>query len=175
MKQTQEKNKITHIHVLQMGYSYSFDDTPLMCFNAYNSWQLGWYHTKSITFRSPHSLIFSGGLSGIVDYQSNATKTVLIRIETTNATYYMNYNKKTHFNSGTREGANQVLVVEVTGPGMGMGSNLVGKLDAGDSFVLQNGTDTGNNILIRVNSINVTGSAQVYIGPLKKSNRSITQ
>jgi hypothetical protein len=32
-----------------MGFSYSQDNTPVMCFNAAKSWQLGWYSDMTTT------------------------------------------------------------------------------------------------------------------------------
>lgn len=148
-----------------MGYSYGQDDTPLMCFNAYHSWQLGWYRRKSIALRSDARAVFTGELSGFVDFGSSKPSTVLIRLETRNATsYYINYNKKVGFNNGTLEGGNQVLVVAAI-VGDGTGSNLVAKLGTGGSYTIRNATQTGTDVIIRVNSIVPNGNARICIGP----------
>jgi len=149
-----------------MGYSYGQDDTPLMCFNAYNLWKLGWYKSKAVELQKGES--FSGDLSGIVDYESEKTSTVLIRLNTeTLYDYYMIYNRKAGFNSGTQEGANQVLVVVAEGDGrMYSQSDLVAKLNAGDSFIF-NETLTGGRVTLLVNSIDVTANIDIMTNVTK--------
>lgn len=144
-----------------MGYSFGQDDTPLMCFDAYHSWQLGWYSKKSILLKEGQA--FRGYLSGIVDYVSGNSTAVLIRLETnTSMSYYISYNKKTGFNSGTKDGINQVLIVTAEGNGKTYSnSNLVSKLGSGGSFTFPN----GKNIL-RVFSVDPYGKAGIYIGPI---------
>jgi hypothetical protein len=147
-----------------MGYSYKDDDSPLMCFNAYQSWQLGWYRNKTKLLQSRES--FTGALSAIVDFDKKKSDTVLIRINTSKSMdYYINYNKKTSFNAGTLEGSNQVLVVTAIGNGsIYSETNLVAKLNSGGSFTFE--TDTGSNMTLMVNSIDVNGTANIHIGPL---------
>lgn len=54
-----------------MGYSYSTDEGPIMCFNPAKSWQLGWYDGRYATV-DPLSQTWSGKLIGVTDYQSAA-------------------------------------------------------------------------------------------------------
>jgi len=139
-----------------MGYSYAQDDTPLMCFNAFHSWKLGWYITKSVVV--PKGGSFSGNLSGFVDYGNSGAETVLIRLERNNndsdSDFFVNYNKKTGFNSGTLTGGDQVLVVY--GDGASSKSTLVAKLNSGDSITL-------DDFSVRVNSIDA--DAEITVNP----------
>ena len=139
-----------------MGYSYAQDDTPLMCFNAFHSWKLGWYHMKSVVV--PKGGSFNGYLSGFVDYGNSGAETVLIRLERNNndseSDFFVNYNKKTGFNSGTLTGGDQVLVVY--GDGASSKSTLVAKLNSGDSITL-------DDFSVRVNSIDA--DAEITVNP----------
>lgn len=123
-----------------MGYSYGAKDTPKMCFNAYHSWMLGWYNSKvrDLTSSEP----FEGELSPITDYNSTNSVYVLIRV----VDYFISYNKKEGFNSGTVEGADQVLVFR----SQSVNSDLVAKLGPGTQYTLP---DLGNNKTIKVHAI----------------------
>lgn len=143
-----------------MGYGYQLDDDPLMCFNSLNLWVLGWYKTKSLEIRLGEN--FSGNLSSIIDFDSESTKTVLIRINTEDLyDYYISYNKKAGFNSGTRDGINQVLIIKGRGRGFTYSdSELIAKLNKGDSLVLN---ETSTQTKITVNSIDISGNAEIDI------------
>jgi len=101
-----------------MGYSYSNDDGPNMCFNAAKSYQLGWYPNQ---MESVNALELPNGeqtytLNGIVDY-GNSDGYVTMRIEDDGQNYrgkdyYIGYNRATGFNSGTILGRNKVQIFE---------------------------------------------------------------
>lgn len=135
-----------------MGYSYSQDDSPLMCFNSYHSSLLGWYKSKTTILQS--SLHFNGNLSGFVDFNTTSNP-VLIQVSLNSHDYFINYNKNTKFNSGTKEGLNQVLVVESAG----RASNLLAKLDSGATFTFP----TSPGLILQVRSIDFSGDANIFI------------
>lgn len=136
-----------------MGFSFVSEDTPLKCFNAYNSWKLGWFRDKSKTVKAGEN--YHGLLSSTVDYNLSAALVVLVRFNTaTNTDYYINYNKKTGHNIDTGEGQNQVLVVTADGDGTDYTStNLVAKLSQGQSFIMNNITSEGGKMILWVDSV----------------------
>ncbi len=100
-----------------MGYSYSNDDGPIMCFNGAKSWQTGWYTSKSKVI-SPGE-VFISKLYGIVDYNNTALSFVLFKINDASATdLYVTYNCQSGINLGTQEGGNQVTITRAGGEGM---------------------------------------------------------
>ena len=140
-----------------MGYSYSQDDGPVMCFNPPKSWYAGWYLDKSITV-DPASTgddrCFSGRIYGTVDY---ATAPGNIHVKITDGgtanDVYVGFNRKTGFNSGTVEAGNQVTV-HTAGTGYSV-SNLRSILGAGGSATR---AVKGKNMVITVNEINTSAS-----------------
>jgi hypothetical protein len=56
-----------------MGYSYSQDDGPVMCFNGAKSWQTGWYNPKSAVVTPSTGGCFEGNLYGIADFGNAAS------------------------------------------------------------------------------------------------------
>ena len=125
-----------------MGYSYGQDDGPIMCFNAAKSWQLGWYDDKSAEYDTNGTTGFNGKLYGFVDFNNAAATTVILKLNTPdNNDYYVNFNRKTGFNSGSVEGGNQVLITTAQTEGKSgtpnggyAESSLVAKLSAGGSY-----------------------------------------
>ena len=64
-----------------MGYSYGYDDFPVMCFNATKSWQTKWYSLKSIVVVDPSMAdCFEKNVYGITDYGSTASSKVLVKM-----------------------------------------------------------------------------------------------
>ena len=63
-----------------MGYSYSQDDGPVMCFNGAKSWQAGWYTSKSTVVNPSTGGCFEGNLFGIADFGNAASSTVLLKV-----------------------------------------------------------------------------------------------
>lgn len=145
-----------------MGYSYSSDDSPIMCFNAAKNWQLGWYPNgqRSISplEASSESKSFVGYLIGLADYDlldTTSSDKVIIQITGYTSDYYVSYNRKTGINSGTFEGGNQVLVhSRATGQGYAT-SIIVAKLSSGGTYAIGSGNDATT---IKVNSINTSAT-----------------
>ncbi|KAL3762703.1 hypothetical protein ACHAWU_001648 [Discostella pseudostelligera] len=148
-----------------MGYSYGYDDSPIMCFNAAKSWQSKWYTSKSTVVDPSAGNCFLGNVYGIADYGSAASSTVLVKIDDASATdYYVAFNRKIGINSGTQEAGNQVTVVKAGGEGSSYAeSDLVAKLSVGGSW---SGVVDGKIMIVKVLNINTSSSpgyAQVRI------------
>mmetsp|Transcript_17060 Transcript_17060/g.25378 ORF Transcript_17060/g.25378 Transcript_17060/m.25378 type:complete len:617 (-) Transcript_17060:192-2042(-) len=146
-----------------MGYSYSSDDGPEMCFNAPKNWQLGWYNDGQKVVTSG----WSGNLYGIADYGTIDSGSVVIAqipasVNGGTDDWYVSFNRKAGINAGTVEGGNQVLVHKrASGTGYAE-STLMAKLSAG-------GTYSGAPLPIEVSAIDISqspGFATVLIGTL---------
>ena len=148
-----------------MGYSYKYDNWPLMCFNAPNNYQLGWYDDKAITVESE----WNGRLYGISDYNEVAANPVFIRVQGSNEDYYFSFNRESGINADTVEGENQVLV-HSRSPGTGYAeTKLLAKLSEGSTYV-------STPLPITVTSINLNANpayAEVIIGKSKKDIRNL--
>ena len=98
-----------------MGFSYGQDDSPRMCFNGAQSWQLGWYSSKHVTLTAfPESVLnWNGTLVGIAEYDKiNGNEHVIVKLETgTPFDYFINFNRKTGMNNETREVRRSLLEV----------------------------------------------------------------
>jgi len=141
-----------------MGYSYGNSNGPLMCFNSAKSWQFGWYDQRHHTVDASSNRAYLGKLVSILD-NPNIVGTgdpMIIKIETgTSTDYFINFNRKTGFNSETQEGGNQVLIT-VAGEGNNYSeSNLQAKLNAGQAWDATVGTET---VTVTVNAINLIGN-----------------
>eukprot|EP00980_Cylindrotheca_fusiformis_P025019 scaffold12924_cov107-Cylindrotheca_fusiformis.AAC.1 len=150
-----------------MGYSYRASESPKMCFNAAQSWQLGWYRDKSVSFTPGPSAGYSRTFSvaSIVDYSSTSNDII---IEIPQARFkknlYIGYNAAKGMNSEVREGQNKVVVFEK--PFIdGNDSWRVADLDSGGVYSVStfNGV-VGNTLVIKVLSVNYqSGVAQVKV------------
>jgi hypothetical protein len=143
-----------------MGFSYSQDDGPKMCFNAAKSWQLGWYDARQYTVTNgaptaTSSLAYIGKLAGIVDYSDGANTPVLIKLNTPGTTdYYINFNAQHGFNSQTKEGGNQVTITRAGGEGNSYAeSELLAKLSAGGTYNLVDFGASGETLSVEIISI----------------------
>jgi hypothetical protein len=82
-----------------------------MCFNGIQSWQTGWYASKSVVVNPSTGGCFEGNLFGISDFGSTALSTVLLKMNDLSSTdYYVAFNRQSVINSGTMEARNQVTV-----------------------------------------------------------------
>ena len=116
-----------------MGYGYNENDSPLMCFNAFHSWKLGWYKNKTINLVRGGT--FSGILSGYVDFP--VARQVLLHGQlNTGGGFFISFNKKQGFNNGTRDGENRVNVVTVPREDGYVDTNLVAKMNEGERLQL---------------------------------------
>mmetsp|Transcript_28882 Transcript_28882/g.44125 ORF Transcript_28882/g.44125 Transcript_28882/m.44125 type:complete len:734 (-) Transcript_28882:114-2315(-) len=148
-----------------MGYSYGQTDGPVMCFNAAKSWQLGWYTSKQSV--ADVNTAYVGLLGGVADYGNSAVNTIIVKINTSTAIdYYVTYNKKAGINSGTVEGANQVMVTSQGGEGASYAeSSLLAKLNAGGTHTISNFDGTGQNMEITfIELINNVASVKIMAG-----------
>ena len=160
-----------------MGFSYTVDDGPAMCFNPSKSYQTDWYesstHTVSPTLRANGvnlDTCFSGSLYGIADYNESADRTVLIKINDTRPDvddYFISFNRKTGINSETKEAADQVVITTAGVEGDAYSeSDLVAKLSAGETYTISSFEGTGKDVVIVVESIDLAstpGYARVSI------------
>ena len=146
-------------YVGMMGYSYSQDDTR-MCFNGPKSFQAGWYNTNYngyATFTYSQAAQENTKLIGQVDYPSVNQDIVVIKIETgTSTDYFIHFNRAVDANSGTKEGANQVLITSAGNNGLSYAkSTLLVKLSAGGTYTL---SLTEGDVEVTVNSIDTSAS-----------------
>ena len=148
-----------------MGYSYSQDEGPVMCFNTAKNWQLGWYPNARQSIKPLDNESFSGHLIGISDYGAT-TDNVMIQITGyASLDYYVAFNQKSGINSGTVEGGNQVLVHSRI-PGIDYKvSILEAKLSSGGIYTI---TGAEGTTTITINSIDLIASppfADITITP----------
>jgi hypothetical protein len=141
-----------------------------MCFNAAQSWQLGWYSDKAVTLDKTNKLSHVGVLGGISDY-SDSNNIVLVKLNNLNTgksaydDYYVNFNRQSGINSGTQEGGDQITVVQ-GGEGTGYAeTDLVAKLSAGEEYTIINFDGSGETATITVNTIGKTADVSICIGP----------
>mmetsp|Transcript_5312 Transcript_5312/g.7747 ORF Transcript_5312/g.7747 Transcript_5312/m.7747 type:complete len:247 (-) Transcript_5312:419-1159(-) len=141
----------------KMGYSYGQSDGPIMCFNSAKMWQLGWYGNSRRLIIDSDSNDYIGPLVGIVDQISGP---YVIKLEKAGTSYFMNFNKKASFNSGTVEGGNQVLITKQAAIGK---SSLLAKLSEGQSWISP-AVFAGKAITVTVTDIDFNASVEVCIG-----------
>lgn len=133
-----------------MGYSYSQDDGPRMCFNGAKLWQFGWFSNrhKSIDASSGG---YTGELRSMLDNPDIDGPPVVIKVDNGNEDYFITFNRKAGFNSGTVEAGNQVTVTKAGNGNSYQESDLLAKLGNGGSFgegpfsVQVNDIDLDNN------------------------------
>lgn len=133
-----------------MGFSFRFDDTPIQCFNAAKSMQLGWYPEQSASIKlgdmvgAPQSFV----LNGVADYKpdgSNGDKLVTLRLEyqgfNDGKDYYVGYNRAVGINKETSSVPDTVALMEklndegsIYGLDYNGKSNRLAALVAGESF-----------------------------------------
>ena len=135
-----------------MGFSYSEEAGPKMCFNAAKLWQLGWNSNRHLSLSSSEPF-YIGDLAGFVDNPDSPGSPMIIKIDDPSGRdYFINFNVRADFNSGTKEGGDEVLVIRA-GDGVGYAeSQLKAKLGPGSSYTISN-FDDGKDLLVQVNSI----------------------
>ncbi|CAJ1965151.1 unnamed protein product [Cylindrotheca closterium] len=146
-----------------MGASYAEVHGPEMCFNPAKSFQLDWYHFKTNTCTPMPCVPCEVDLGGFVSYNDPNIAFVLMKIQDpmTDVDHYLTYNNATGFNSGTKEGINQVVINTQASEGLEANfSQLVGLLDAGMSTTFSNTYNGTNDLVVEVLSI-VDGVASV--------------
>jgi len=142
-----------------MGHVYNRDDFPKMCYNAPKSWQLGWYSSKSAAV-NPLQRAWNGELVGISDYskiQDRSKAKVILELSDPNHSmkYYVSFNRKADFNSGTQLGRNKILV---TNQGESGFSILEAKLGVNkkNEYTIKNFANSKKNVVIKLNNIDKT-------------------
>jgi hypothetical protein len=150
-----------------MGYSYSQLDGPIMCFNAAKSWESNWYENNKETFTVGSDTSKEVMLKGIATSGFSVASTsdkALLKLSNTASTtdYYINFNHRTGFNSGTVEGANQVMITTAGNEGGGGAqSTLLAKLNQGGIWTQD---INGFSITVTVISIDTTaGNAIICV------------
>jgi len=148
-----------------MGYSYRSSEAPKMCYNAAKSFQLGWFRDKSSSYTPGEPGWVDDrtfNVASIVDYDTtNYDVTVELVQPAKESNFYISFNAGKEFNSGVREGRDQVLVFEKKWID-GNDSWRVADLSAGESFTISdfNGAP-GDKLTITVNSINLGTSEAI--------------
>lgn len=140
-----------------MGFSYSQDDGPIMCFNAPKSNFLGWYDDKKSSVTAGQSQSFT--LTGVAEYQNNnlfGDEKILLSIDGTQS-LHLTLNVAKGINSGTREGQNRVMVVQQSGVENRSysSSTLLAKLAEGESYSVANFGGEGVDLLINVDMVSI--------------------
>ncbi|KAI2504196.1 Gametolysin peptidase M11 [Fragilaria crotonensis] len=162
-----------------MGYSYGNDDGPIMCFNGPKTWQLGWFSEYHVDLSTATGISWSGNLIGFAQRANAAgTDKMIIRIQSSSTDTYVSFNRRIGINSGTQEGADQVLVV-TRAPGTGYAlSNLVAKLSASGIYTVPNFNGSTSTLRITVNSIvtsTTPGRANISIDLIPQTTNAPTR
>jgi hypothetical protein len=123
--------------------SYLERGAPLMCFDGFKSYILGWYSDKTAIVDPWTNGRWTGKLTAFVDYGSDAATTVLIKV----GPNHLLFNKKKGMNAGTGEQGDQVTVTN--GNEAGSLSLNVGGLGPGQ-------TTTADEVVIEVCSMGQT-------------------
>jgi hypothetical protein len=140
-----------------MGYSYSADEGPIMCFNPAKSWQLGWYSDKRTTVVDLfNDGAFATTLVGIDDYQLAGNRFVNVKVENGNTDLFIGFNRQKGINSGTREAANKVTI-QTQGSGFSS-SSLVAKLAENEEYTIRNYQNSGTDAVVKVESIDTAST-----------------
>lgn len=159
-----------------MGYSYSQDEGPVMCFNAAKSWQTGWFNSKRVNMNIGGSAAtdncFETDITGQADYDAALSQTILVKMNRSSGRdLFLMYNKKTGVNSGTVEGGNTVMIVEADGEGTSYGQSwLMAKLGAGGSKTFTNYLGDGRDLVVTVPSIGSAARVKIEFGGLCSTN-----
>eukprot|EP00546_Thalassionema_frauenfeldii_P015177 CAMPEP_0178920280 /NCGR_PEP_ID=MMETSP0786-20121207/14918_1 /TAXON_ID=186022 /ORGANISM="Thalassionema frauenfeldii, Strain CCMP 1798" /LENGTH=434 /DNA_ID=CAMNT_0020594331 /DNA_START=252 /DNA_END=1552 /DNA_ORIENTATION=+ len=147
-----------------MGYSYSSDEGPVMCFNAAKTFQLGWFNNNYVIQQSDSEAFnLEYPMIGFAQREvASAGDIMILRLMSTTLSkdFYVHFNAQIGFNSGTREAGNQVMVAERP-PGVGYAaSTLRSKLSAGLSYTIV-GFGAQGDLIITVDSINTSSTPRV--------------
>eukprot|EP00557_Chaetoceros_sp_GSL56_P014931 CAMPEP_0176486396 /NCGR_PEP_ID=MMETSP0200_2-20121128/5545_1 /TAXON_ID=947934 /ORGANISM="Chaetoceros sp., Strain GSL56" /LENGTH=1213 /DNA_ID=CAMNT_0017883093 /DNA_START=414 /DNA_END=4052 /DNA_ORIENTATION=- len=146
-----------------MGYSYSSDDGPSMCFNAPKTHQLGWFPAHHVDLTAAEDYKYTGNLYGFADVTKlggDADKKMIVKLignsgvySESYSDYYISFNRKTGNNAGTREGADMVVIHSSQYAYWAPKSLRVADLQAGQSTVITN--VKGLDVIVEVTEINL--------------------
>eukprot|EP00548_Thalassiothrix_antarctica_P008347 CAMPEP_0194131402 /NCGR_PEP_ID=MMETSP0152-20130528/2184_1 /TAXON_ID=1049557 /ORGANISM="Thalassiothrix antarctica, Strain L6-D1" /LENGTH=480 /DNA_ID=CAMNT_0038826173 /DNA_START=24 /DNA_END=1462 /DNA_ORIENTATION=- len=152
-----------------MGYSYSSDEGPVMCFNGPKSYQLGWFPNYQTDVADSAPFYWKGALIGTANRDQAATcnpgdycDTIVFRLIPENGNeYYVAFNRKDGINSGVREGANQVMITNRS-RGTSFGPSLIfQKMNANSVYTIQNFGSEGD-LTVTVDDIVLNQGSRSY-------------
>lgn len=145
-----------------MGFSYYLDESPRMCFNSAKFYQLGWFQDAETNVRPLVQEGWTGSLIGFTDYQNediNEVDTIVLTIEGHSLDFHVGFNRLTGLNAGNMEGAANKVLVQSRPPGRSYAaSQLVAKLDVGESYKIENFGNSSQPAVIKVSSIDQNGA-----------------
>ena len=148
-----------------MGYSYSQDDSPVMCFNAAKSSKFSWYSDKELSLDNES---WNGKVIGLADYDVAAIDhNVLLKIRSEDGnndakTLNITYNRKIGINSGTKEAGDKIMVVESATPTNYNVTSLLAKLSTGESYTYANFWGAGKDFTITIDNIGTDADSVEY-------------
>jgi len=147
-----------------MGFSYAEDDT-YMCFNSAKSWQLGWYSTSAITIDASGVRVYEGDVAGVIENPFTVNVPQVVKLNTPiGDDFFLNFNRRSAFNSGTKEGDNQVMITTAGSEGNSYTpSILLAKLSAGGSWT-SDSVFNGEGVTVTVNSIGTRANVKICVG-----------
>jgi hypothetical protein len=117
-------------HMLCALNSYRQRGGPLMCFDGFKSYILGWYSDKTAIVDTDDGR-WTGTLTAFVDYDSDDATTVLVKV----GPAHLLLNKKKGMNAGTRE--KEDLVTVSYGQEAKKQSWILGGLGAGQTLTVE--------------------------------------
>lgn len=126
--------------------SYPQRDGPLMCFNAFKHYKFDWYSSQTETITGD----YTGELVAFTDAGQAPGRNVIFKLDDV----YMQFNRATGMNSGTREKVNEVVLVQ--GTQASRQSEVLAGLGSGESY------STGG-FTIEVCSINYGAVDYAYV------------
>jgi PT repeat. len=148
-----------------------------MCFNAAKLWQLGWNSNRHLVVSSAQPS-YIGEIAGFIDNPDIDGPPMLIKLDTPSIEdYFINFNLRDAFNSGTKEGGDEVLVVKAGDGNNYSESQLKAKLGAGSAYKIPNFTN-GKELSVEVLSINIArrvADVRVCLGDCPPECTSNTQ
>lgn len=158
-----------------MGYSETSE--PSMCYNAVNSYQLGWYSNLSIKPLLIDAKGYTFYISGVAGYDpEETTKYVSLRLvqETTYIDYYIGYNRADGINAETQEDADKVIVFIKEGDVHETKTSWkIATLNVDESCVIENFDNSGRSVRITFSDID-SDVAVVEITPESSESPSLS-
>ncbi len=155
-----------------MGYSYSNDDGPVMCFNSAKSSKFAWYNNKELTFFESDWTVgqnsWTGKVIGLANYGDVAAdQQILLKIHTeegniNSSSLNINFNRDAGINSGTRIGKDRLMVVSTNTPTGYNITLLEADLGSGESQTFNNFWSSGSDLIIAVNDTDTDSNGVLY-------------
>lgn len=119
-----------------------------------------WYQDRQDTFGLDQT-VWSGKLVGVVDYKNTkGDEKVILKLDTIHDfDFFLAFNRKAGFNSGTGQGEDKVLLTKMEQPESEtalVGSMLLAELSEGESFTVE--TKDDNIVSIQVDRIDLSSN-----------------